>query len=185
MKQDRKTLKIVMVALFAALTFVATQSIRIPLPTGAFVHTGNVMVLLSVLMLGYVKGSFAGGLGLAIFDVLNGYVTEAPYFLLESFVVGAAAWAFYHFIFKEKVDGPKDLWKIFVTAIATGITKLLMTQIKNTVVLLYGGAQFSGAFKGALVMLPASFINVGITIALVTILFLPLDKALARLDLKK
>lgn len=183
MKNKEQTLKLVMVALFAALTFVATQSIRIPLP-GAFVHTGNVMVLLSVLLLGYPKGALAGGLGLAIFDVLNGYVTEAPYFILESFIVGGVAWLIFHSIFKEKVETPQDLWKITVTAVGTGLTKIFMTQLKNVVVFLFMGQKFPTAFTGATAMLPATLINVAMTIILVTLLFLPLEKALKRFHLR-
>ncbi len=178
-----KTNRLVMTALFAALTFVATQSIRIPLP-GAFVHTGNVMVLLSVLLLGYKKGALAGGLGLAFFDLMNGFAMEAPYFLVESFIVGGAGWLMFHYVFKEKVKNPSDLWKIVITAVVTGITKILMTQLKNTIILLYGGANFEKAFNGALALLPATLINVAVTIILVTILFLPLEKALAPMKLR-
>lgn len=183
MENRQHTLNIVMVALFAALTFVATQSIRIPLP-GAFVHTGNVMVLLSVLLLGYPKGALAGGLGLAIFDLLNGYATEAPYFILESFIVGGVAWFIFHNIFKEKVDTPQDLWKITITAIGTGIAKIFMTQLKNVVVFLFMGQKFSLAFPAATAKLPATLINVVMTIILVTFLFLPLDKALKKYHLR-
>ena len=87
---DHRIRSIVFVALFTALTVIGTM-IKIPLPTGAFVHLGNAVLLLAVLLLGYVKGSLAGGLGFAIFDLLNGYATEAPYFILESFIVGAFA----------------------------------------------------------------------------------------------
>lgn len=85
---------VVFVGLFAALTVIGTM-IKIPLPTGAFVHMGNAVLLLSVLLLGYLRGSLAGGFGFAIFDLLNGYATEAPYFILESFIVGAAAYGMY------------------------------------------------------------------------------------------
>ena len=88
---DHRIRSIVFVALFTALTVIGTM-IKIPLPTGAFVHLGNAVLLLAVLLLGYVKGSLAGGLGFAIFDLLNGYATEAPYFILESFIVGAFAY---------------------------------------------------------------------------------------------
>lgn len=72
---DRRIQSIVLIALFTALTVVAT-TIKIPMP-GAFVHLGNAVLLLAVLLLGYFRGALAGGLGFAIFDVLNGYVTEA------------------------------------------------------------------------------------------------------------
>lgn len=182
--QNKKTLKLVMMALFTALTFIATQSLRIPLPN-AFVHTGNVLVLLSVLLLGYPGGALAGGMGLAIFDLMNGYATEAPYFILESLIVGGVAWIFFHGIFKEKVTTTKDLWKITVTAIFTGLAKIFMTQVKNIVVFLFAGADFPVAFTSATTRLPATFINVAVTIVLVTILFLPLEKMLARYQLRK
>lgn len=178
MTTHKRNLALIMTALFTAMTYVATQFIRIPMPTGAFVHTGNVMVLLSVLLLGYKKGALAGGLGLALFDLLNGYATEAPYFILESFIVGAAAWFIYHTLFKENVAFPKDIWKIVVVSLGTGITKIIMTQIKNTVMLVITGAKLKVAFSSALITLPATFINVGITIVLVTLLFFPLKKAL-------
>ncbi|KFN89598.1 putative membrane protein [Tetragenococcus muriaticus PMC-11-5] len=94
-----------MVALFTALTVIGTM-IKIPLPTGAFVHLGNAVLLLSVLLLGYVKGSLAGGLGFAIFDILNGYAAEAPYFIVESFIVGAVAYG----LFLVYRKNPTRIW---------------------------------------------------------------------------
>ena len=55
---DHRIRSIVFVALFTALTVIGTM-IKIPLPT-AFVHLGNAVLLLAVLLLGYVKGSLAG-----------------------------------------------------------------------------------------------------------------------------
>ena len=56
---DHRIRSIVFVALFTALTVIGTM-IKIPLPTGAFVHLGNAVLLLAVLLLGYVKGSLLG-----------------------------------------------------------------------------------------------------------------------------
>lgn len=67
------------VALIAAMTLIGTM-IKIPMPTGAFVHLGNPVLLLAILLLDYMKDSLAGGLSLMLFDLLNGYLTEAPYF---------------------------------------------------------------------------------------------------------
>jgi uncharacterized membrane protein len=83
---------VLFVAMFAAMTVIGTM-IKIPMPTGAFVHLGNAVLLLAVLLLGYKKGSLAGGLGFFLFDLLNGYLTEAPYFFFESFIVGGFAFA--------------------------------------------------------------------------------------------
>jgi hypothetical protein len=45
MKTDKRIQNLVLIALFAALTFIGTM-IKIPLPTGAFIHFGNAVVLL-------------------------------------------------------------------------------------------------------------------------------------------
>lgn len=86
MNSDKRIQNLVLVALFAALTLMGTM-IKIPLPTGAFIHFGNSVVLLAVLLVGYWQGALAGGIGFFVFDILNGFAAEAPYFLVESFVV--------------------------------------------------------------------------------------------------
>lgn len=166
---------VVFVALFAALTVIGTM-IKIPLPTGAFVHLGNAVLLLSVLFLGYFKGSLAGGIGFAIFDIMNGYVTEAPYFVIESFVVGAAAYGCF-LLFKKQ---PTEIWQILVIAAGTGVAKLIMTQIKNTIMQLLLGMDFAPAVTAAATRLPATIINVCLTGLLVSFLYFPLKKALER-----
>jgi uncharacterized membrane protein len=157
---------IVLVALFTALTVIGTM-IKIPLPTGAFVHLGNAVLLLSVLYLGYVKGSLAGGLGFAIFDILNGYASEAPYFIFESFIVGAAAYGLF-LLFKKN---PTHVWQILVIAAGTG---------KNTVRQMFLGMDFVPAITAASIKLPATVINVCLTALIVSFLYFPLKKALDR-----
>ncbi|MDT2757101.1 ECF transporter S component [Enterococcus asini] len=175
MKKSVSIQSIVLVALFTALTVIGT-TIKIPLPTGAFVHLGNAVLLLSVLLLGYFKGSLAGGLGFFIFDMMNGYATEAPYFILESFIVGAAAYGAFVF-FKKR---PTHIWQVIVIGICTGIAKLVMTQIKNTVMNLIAGASFAPAFGGALAKLPATVINVTLTVLIVAVVYFPLKAAMDR-----
>lgn len=62
MNSDKRIQNLVLVALFAALTLMGTM-IKIPLPTGAFIHFGNSVVLLAVLLVGYWQGALAGGIG--------------------------------------------------------------------------------------------------------------------------
>ncbi|MFV0558665.1 MAG: ECF transporter S component [Enterococcus sp.] len=167
-----KLQSLVLVALFTALTVVGT-SIMIPLP-GAFVHFGNAILLLAVLLIGYVKGVFAGALGFAIFDYSHGYTTEIPYFFLESFVVGAVAYGLF-LLFKKN---PTKIWQIVVIGIGTGVAKIVMTQIKNTVIGLMVGSQLPQAFTAAFVKLPATLINATSTVIIVALLYFPLRKAL-------
>ena len=71
--------KLILAALFAALSCVATMSIRIPTPgTGGDIHPGDALVLLAGVILGPVWGFFAGGIGSALSDLIGGYFVYVP-----------------------------------------------------------------------------------------------------------
>jgi uncharacterized membrane protein len=71
--RESQTKNIAMIAVMAALTFVATYIIRIPTPaTGGYIHIGDCMVFLSVLLLGRKRGAAAGALGAGMSDLLAG-----------------------------------------------------------------------------------------------------------------
>ena len=74
-----KLLKIVMAALFAALTCVATLAVRIPIPaTQGYANLGDALVLLAAFFLGPLYGSLAAGIGSALADLFAGYALYAP-----------------------------------------------------------------------------------------------------------
>lgn len=71
--------KLILAALFAALSCVATMFIRIPTPgTGGYIHPGDAIVILSGVILGPVWGFFAGGIGSALSDLIGGYFVYVP-----------------------------------------------------------------------------------------------------------
>ena len=73
------TIFIVLTALFAALSCVATMSIKLPTPgTGGYIHPGDAMVILSGVVLGPWWGLLAGGIGSAMADLLGGYFVYVP-----------------------------------------------------------------------------------------------------------
>lgn len=168
------TADIIITALFATLTFIGTM-IRIPVPSPLgtpFIHLGNAILLLAVLLIGFKKGALAGGIGFAIFDILNGFAIEAPYFILESFIVGGVASLTFTF-FHQKDDRP---YKIIIVAILAGITKLGMTFFKTIVQLLFLGTEVRLALPSAVLSLPATIVNVISTIIIVTLAYYPLKK---------
>lgn len=69
--------KAVLAALFAALTFVATAFITVPLPLG-YVNLGDAFVLLGGWLLGPVYGALAGGIGAMLGDLMLGFAQYAP-----------------------------------------------------------------------------------------------------------
>ena len=75
---DKKIKSMVMAAVMAALTYVATTVIKIPAPTGGYVHIGDGLVLLCGWILGPWWGGAAAGIGSMLTDLLNGYAHYAP-----------------------------------------------------------------------------------------------------------
>ena len=65
MKQT-KLRTLILAAMFAALTCVATMIIHIPSPIGGYFNLGDCMVLLSAFVLGPVWGTAAGGIAAAL-----------------------------------------------------------------------------------------------------------------------
>ena len=76
--KDKKILSLVIAALFAALTCVATMIFTIPLPGKGYLNTGDCFVILSGCLLGPVYGGLAAGIGSALADLILGYALYAP-----------------------------------------------------------------------------------------------------------
>ena len=77
--KHQKLYRLVLAALFAALTFVATNIIHVPIPaTDGYINLGDCVVLLGAFLLGPVYGAAAGGVGSALADILSGYTVFAP-----------------------------------------------------------------------------------------------------------
>lgn len=127
-KQKQALFKIILTALFAALCFVGVL-IRIPLPTGAFVHLGNTMCILGALLIGGVYGGLAGSIGMGLFDLTHGYLGAGLLrtFLLK-FFMGLIAGLLFKLILKKKLNVKKltiilviVLGLIFITTLTLSI----------------------------------------------------------------
>lgn len=70
--------RMVLAAVFAALSCVATMLIQIPSPMNGYVNMGDCFVLLGALFLGPVWGPLAGGVGSMLADLFTGYAHYAP-----------------------------------------------------------------------------------------------------------
>jgi len=77
-----KTQKLVLTGLMTALITVATMAIAVPVPfTNGYIHMGDSMIFLAVLILGWKHGALASGVGSALADLFLGYVHWAPWTL--------------------------------------------------------------------------------------------------------
>ncbi len=73
-----------------AMIVVATMLIVIPSPfTGGYIHLGDAIIFLSVLILGWRYGAIAAGVGSALADLLVGYAVWAPWTLFIKGIMAA------------------------------------------------------------------------------------------------
>ena len=78
MNTKNTTQKIVLAAMLASLTCVATMIIKIPSPLQGYLNLGDCIVLLSGWLLSPAYGFLAAGLGSALADLFSGYLVYAP-----------------------------------------------------------------------------------------------------------
>ena len=144
--QKNTTQRIVMAALLAALTCVATMIIKIPSPLKGYLNLGDCVVLLAGWMLSPTYGFIAAGLGSALADTFSGYVTYTP----ATFVIKGlmALIAFYGFKLLHSKLG--------------NISSRIISGIVAEVVMVAGYFIFEGFLYGfgpSLVNIPANVIQ--------------------------
>ena len=83
-------LRMVLIALFAGMAYVALTVFRIPYPAPVgtpFIHLGNMVVILAALLIGGWQGGLSGSIGMGIFDLIY-YPTSAIKTLVLKFGIG-------------------------------------------------------------------------------------------------
>ena len=155
------------VRLYAALICVVVFFIRIPFGS-QFVHLGNALVVVGVLLFGAKKGAVAASLGLGIFDLLSGYASVAWITILESLIV-----CFILHLFYEKFLKKNDrLTNIILVGIVAAITKIILNLLKYTLTGSFvGGLTFSASFLAALGRILGTYGTAITTIIAVPILY--------------
>ena len=78
MKHHGHLRRVLLCALFAALTCLTTAVVSIPAPLVGYIHLGDCMVLCAAFLLGPVYGVAAAGIGSALADLLLAYTVYAP-----------------------------------------------------------------------------------------------------------
>ena len=108
MNSKNTTRKLVVSAMLAALTCVATMIIKVPSPLKGYLNLGDCVVLLAGWLLSPVYGFMAAGLGSALADLFSSYIVYAP----ATFVIKGlmAVIAFFVFRLLHKVIGKMPSW---------------------------------------------------------------------------
>jgi uncharacterized membrane protein len=143
-----KTKKLVMAALFAALTYVATSIIKIPTPgTGGYIHPGDAIVILSGIFLGPVYGGLSAAIGSMLSDLLGGYLNYVPITFVIKGLVAVVSYYVFH-------TGMKLTKKMTLSTIACGIFATILVAGGYFIceIPMYG-------FGGALASVPSNIVQ--------------------------
>ena len=182
---DNKVKNLVITAFFTAITFLGIQAFRIPLPAAVgtpFLHFGHIFVVMGLLLQGGKRGAVSGTLGLTIFDMLNGYMQDAPKTFVETalkcLIVGAI-----FAVLKKKADGnrKKEYGAAVICAVLYGCINILMEFIMSTIAMMMMGSGFAAAAAGAFTSLPATVINAVFMVIAIAILYEPVKKIYVRM----
>ena len=114
------TYRLVYTSLMICAVLLGTVIFRIPIPmTQGYVHLGDTMIFLGVLLLGKKEGAAAAGLGSPLADILGGYAFWAPWTLLIKI-----AMAYISGFLIEKAELPKHAGSFRKRELAVLITSM-------------------------------------------------------------
>lgn len=166
-RQSKKNISandIVQVALMAAMAFVVTYVVQIPVGTKAVLHLGDTIVFTGAVLLGKKKAAFAAAIGMGLFDIYSSYAVWAPFTFI---IKGLMAYIAGYIAYRSDYNGDKTLNNIIGFIIA-GLWMILGYFI--------AGRFIYGSFAVAIGDIPGNILQVagGIVVAL------PLIKALKK-----
>ena len=141
-----KTQKIVIAAMLAALTCIATMIIKIPSPLKGYLNLGDCVVLLSGWLLSPLYGFLAAGLGSGLADLISGYGVYVPATFIIKGVMAIAAYFGFRFL-QNKV---------------TNISASIVSGIVAEIIMVFGYYVFEGflyGFGASLVNIPANAVQ--------------------------
>lgn len=135
--RNQNVTRVVMIGLFAALSYVAFTflQIKIPLPGGdaTSIHMGNAVCVIGALFLGGMYGGLGGAIGMTIGDLLDPiYIVYAPKTFILKLCIGLITGLIAHRI--GKINSQTDSKKIFRWVLAATIGGLLFNVIFDPLV---------------------------------------------------
>lgn len=132
-KRKTSTRDIALLGVLIAVVAVATRlGLNITGTEGGYAHFGNVPLFIIAILLGKRKGAIAGGLGMALFDLLSEYFVWAPFTLIVravmGYIIGSFAWS-------NGRKGKSFIWNLIGILIAS---IAMLVGYYFTEVILYG-----------------------------------------------
>ena len=156
--KDKTIRKLVLSAMFAALSCAATLVIQIPIATG-YLNFGDGLCLLAGWILGPWYGFAAAALGSALADLLAGYGAYVPATFAIKGLVALLAALLLRLVWKE---GMPAVWQLALTALPTEAAMVLGYFAFETLVL--------GEAAAAAAAVPNNLLQAGAGIVLAVLL---------------
>ena len=177
-RSSSSTIGIVQIGLMAALTYIATAVIAIPVGDNAVLHLGDTVLFLSAILLGKKRGAVAAAIGMTFFDLFSLYSIWAPFtFVIKgvmAYIAGAIA-------YRSNFEGD-NFWNNLFAFIVAGVVMIsgyfLAGGCLNHFV--YGMPTLGQGFIVAIKDIPANILQVVGGIAIGLPLSMPLKKYLAK-----
>lgn len=170
-KQSIDTVKILAItALATALVYVFTGYINIRLPfapNGGLIHLGNVPLFIFAILFGKKVGAFAGGVGMALFDLLSPWAIWAPFTLVIVALMG--------FVTGLITEKKKKFGWCLVAMVIACVIKVVGYYFAE--VILYGN------WVVPFTSIPGNIIQVGTAAVIVLVVIEPLKIATRKLNL--
>ena len=167
-----KSLAITAICLVLVYVFTAVVNIRLPFaPNGGLIHLGNVPLFVAAILFGKRTGMIAGGIGMALFDLLSGWTLWAPFTLI---IVGIMGFT----VGKLTEDPRHQNMKWYVISIAAAcVIKVVGYYIAE--VIIYGNP------LAPVSSIPGNLVQIGVAAVIVLVVITPLNLAARKTGLKK
>ena len=121
----KNTKKMVLSALMAAFTCIATMVLKCPTPTFGYVHIGDGMVLLCGIVLGPTAGMLSAGIGSMFADIFSGYLAWAPAtFVIKALTAGVSGVLFHRLKYRMKTQRARSAVVVVSGLVGEGIMVL-------------------------------------------------------------
>ena len=157
---------ITVTAVFTALVFVFTAfvNLRLSIGQGGLIHLGNVPLFICAILLGRKSGAIAGGVGMALFDLVSGWTLWAPFTFV---IVGAMG-----YVVGMLTENKKSMSRYTAALIAALLIKLVGYYIAEWII-----------YKDAvapLLSIPGNVIQIGTAAAMVLLTIKPIEISLRK-----
>ncbi|MDO4942626.1 MAG: ECF transporter S component [Lachnospiraceae bacterium] len=157
-------------AMGIALVYVFTAFVNVRLPitaNGGLIHLGNVPLFLLAMIFGRKTGAIAGGVGMALFDLLSGWTLWAPFTLIVVGIMGYVVGAI-----SEKHKAYQ--WKLIAMALAC-VIKVVGYYIAEVVI--YGN------LFAPVSSIPGNLVQIGVAAAAVCVVIRPVELAVKKIGI--